>query len=448
MAYALWNGVGWVHFQQNAISQAMAEESERYEKARAQLSTDAPAAPGEARTNPRNPSTFGSSVGARYAVLPPGPLARLSIGQSDLYPYYLKVSSRSRETFANNDEIENPLNLMSGRFDLSFVIVYLFPLVILALSFNLFSSEREQGTFSLLLSQPISLGQIAAGKVLARAAVTVALAIGVSVIAGLFAGSGAGWSARPIALWCTVVALYGALWFALAVAVNAFTLASAANATILLSFWLLAVVVVPTTVAVTARTLYPVPSRVQLVQAIRDASKEATAKGSQLLAQYFEDHPEMIPGGMKAADLDAFNAQAYAVQEETSRLVQPVLDRYDSQLRKQQAVVDRFRFLSPAILVQETLNEIAGTDFGRYRHFMMQVDRFHRDWQNYFASRALQKVSMNIEAVDQAPVFAFEERPLAAIASRVAASLLGLALPAAFIGLLAMRRMRGVQAAS
>jgi len=48
----------------------------------------------------------------RYSPLP---LEGLAIGQSDFIPY-LKISISSKQTFFKNDEIENPVHLMSGRF--------------------------------------------------------------------------------------------------------------------------------------------------------------------------------------------------------------------------------------------------------------------------------------------------------------------------------------------
>ncbi len=76
-------------------------------------------------TDPRSPAVVSGARGARYAVMPPTTLAALSVGQSDLYPYYFQVSRNSKQTFVNNAEIENPTNLLTGKFDLAFVMIYL-----------------------------------------------------------------------------------------------------------------------------------------------------------------------------------------------------------------------------------------------------------------------------------------------------------------------------------
>jgi len=450
LALALWNGISWVSNQKKTIESAFSEENARFKRARHEvvhpLKQNANV---EARNDPRDPASFGATLGKRYAVLPPGPLERLSIGQSDLYPYYLAVSTRSRDTFVHNDEIENPLNLLAGRFDTAFVIVYLFPLVILGLSFNLLSGEREQGTMALLLSQPVALRSFAAGKIFSRAIVIVGLVVAVSVAGAIVAAPDAPASiAVRTILWCLTVAAYAAVWFALAVAVNASRMSSASNASALLAVWLLLVIIIPSSVTVAAQSLYPVPSRVQMIQAIRDASREASAHGSQLLGRYFEDHPELIPGGTSKAEIDNFNAQTYAVQEAVDRQVQPVLDRYDAQLLRQQSLVDRLKFLSPAIVTQEALNRIAGTDLGRYRYFIAQVDRFHRKWKDYFNTRSVQKVPMTVDAIDAVPSFAFAEQPFSRVLLDVAVGLAGLFVPAFVIALIASWRMRKYQPTS
>jgi hypothetical protein len=84
---------------------------------------------------------FGSRFGPRYAMLPPAPLTPLAIGQSDLLPYYFKVSTDARETMLAATEIENPQRLLAGRFDLAFVAVFLYPLLMRTIP----SSRRRSG---------------------------------------------------------------------------------------------------------------------------------------------------------------------------------------------------------------------------------------------------------------------------------------------------------------
>jgi ABC-2 type transport system permease protein len=59
--------------------------------------------------------------------------------------------------------------------------VFLFPLRILALSYNLLSAEREQGTLALVLSQPVRLSTVVLGKLVARFGLVVVLGAALTV---------------------------------------------------------------------------------------------------------------------------------------------------------------------------------------------------------------------------------------------------------------------------
>lgn len=444
IGYGIFNGSAWTSFQQQTLHAAAEDEQKRYAALQAETAAIEAGTQAAARfTDPRSPAVVSGSRGTRYALMPPTALAALSVGQSDLYPYYFKVSRGSKQTFINNDEIENPTNLLAGKFDLAFVVIYLYPLLILALSYNLLSQEKEQGTLALMMSQPVALKTFVFGKVGFRAALLLALALGLSLLGFLFSGlaltaEGAAWR---LLLWMGVVALYGAFWFALAVVVNAFGKSSATNAVTLAGLWLLVVLLVPSLVNVTITTLAPVPSRVEMIQATRRASNEANAKGSQLLAKYFEDHPELVPTS-GPPDMNDFYTKSIAVQTETERLIEPVMTAFDEQLAKQQALINMLRFLSPAIVTQAALNDIAGTSHARYQHFLALVDRFHAVWQQHFNPRILQQRKLSASEFDHVPKFAFIEESFGAVARRTVLGLVGLLLPVALIGWFGAQRLR------
>ena len=190
--------------------------------------------------------------------------------------------------------MESPLNLMVGRFDLAFVVIYLLPLLVLALSFNVLSEEREQGTLALTLSQPVSARGVVAAKLAFRALLAVGMVLGVSLV-GLLVTGGFGAPGR-ILLWCAAVVAYALFWFVLAAWVNGLRRSSAWNATVLVGAWLVLVVVLPAAINIAAGLLHPLPSRVQMITAQREASNEAVNRRSELLARYLEDHPEMAEG--------------------------------------------------------------------------------------------------------------------------------------------------------
>jgi ABC-2 type transport system permease protein len=106
-----------------------------------------------------------------YTVLPatkaPTTTAIYSIGQSDMFPYYytVKLESFFMQLFKQN-EIQNPLRSLAGHFDGSFWIVYLLPLLIIVLCFNILPAELDNGNWRLINSQGINPRQWVKGKIL------------------------------------------------------------------------------------------------------------------------------------------------------------------------------------------------------------------------------------------------------------------------------------------
>jgi ABC-2 type transport system permease protein len=213
---------------------------------------------------------------------------------------------------------------------------------------------------------------------------------------------------------------------------------------LLAGVWLLLVIVVPSVMNVAVKSAYPVPSRVELIQAMRVAGDEATRQGSLLLARYLEDHPEMAPpaspGSAAPPDFYALNI---AVTEQVERKVQPVLDHFDRQVANQQAMIDRLRYLSPAIVAQSALNDLAGSSTHRYQHFLAQADTFHRQWREFFNPRILRKAKMSAADVGDLPRFRFAEEPSGAVTGRFVIAFLGLLAAVGLVaipGLAALRR--------
>ncbi len=428
VGYSLYNGSAWVAFQKQTLRAADREQGSRLTKLITNLRgiEDGRIQP-KGSQDPRSAGSIGGTTAAPYLAMPPAPLATLAIGQSDLYPYYFKLNLRSKQAILANDEIENPTNLLAGRFDLAFVLVYLFPLVVLALGYNMISAEREQGTLALALSQPVTIRELVTGKIVLRGALLLALVV-VFTLAGAML-TGVDFSLPTVwlrlGLWMALMTLYTGFWFGLAVIVNSFGTSSATNALTLAGAWLALVLVAPSVANLVATSAYPVPSRVEMVQAMRVAGKEAQSKGSTLLSRYMEDHPELVPEGEKPqAD---FASLTYAVQMEVDHKVQPILDRFDGQVSRQQEFVDHFRFLSPAILAQSAINDLAGTSLGRYQHFSRQVDRFFDSWKSYFLPKVFQRVKLSSSDVSGFPEYRYSEEADSDIVGRVAVALTGLA---------------------
>ncbi|MFB1484940.1 DUF3526 domain-containing protein [Corallococcus sp. RDP092CA] len=374
--------------------------------------------------SPALPVPVGNGLVQPQALLPPGPLGTLVVGQMDLLPTVYQVSLQGSVTDFARDTLEHPVHLATGPLDLTFVLLYLLPLFALALSFDLVSREREDGTLRLVLVQAAGLR----GWALRRLAVRAGVLLGVCVLAGLAGHALTGGAGGPGRLlgWAGLVVAYGAFWFALALAVNALGFGSSTNALVLVGAWVLLVVLVPAVAQLGVSRMYPVPSRVALVGATRTASLEAEKRGGEVLSTYLQDHPELAPRGART---EGYWPTALAVQDEAARATAPVVAAFQAQLARQQDTLEVLRFASPALAFQQALQDVAGSGGRRHGHFLAQVDRFHSAWREALLPRVFSASTLGAAEHRALPRFAYEEQPGRDVVAQVALGLLALVLP-------------------
>lgn len=446
VGYAFVNGQSWINKQQQAVHAAQTEESVRLQELKDKLARiDAGGlAPAKAFENPANAYWVGNRHAASYAVLPPTAFAATAIGQSDLNPPYVKVSSDNKESFALNEEIENPGNLLIGNFDLAFVVVFLLPLLIIALSYNVLSAEHEQGTLAVTMTNPVPLWVLIAGKLGFRAALIFSLTAGMTVICLLAIGTDLSTMDSLVRLgwWMLLLLAYILFWLTLAAAVNVLAKSSAQNALMLTGLWIVILLVLPSFISIAVNVAYPVPSRVAMVGQIRAAQTDANQESDATVARFEQEHPEMTAKPLAKADDVAAIRKRVLVQQAAAGRISQIMAGYDRQLARQQRVVDSLRFLSPAIVMQEALNAVAGTDNSRYRHLSEQVDAFHREWQAFFLPKVLENTPLTLEDYQHFPRFVYAGPAVSETNMRLLGGLLGLVVPIAVLYLFSLRRIR------
>lgn len=381
------------------------------------------------------------------AVLPPAQLPLLAAGQADLAPSYEAISLWRLETPTDaRAEIENPSRLLAGRFDLAFVLIWLFPLFLLALAYDLLAGDRESGTLRLVLSRGVAPWKWLAVRALARGAPMLVLAV-LATWASSWWGSSApltGDGAQRVLHACAVVLAYGLFWLAVAAAVNGFARSAAAAATALGAVWVAVVLVIPTLLNVVVESLHPAPSRAELVASAREASGDAERRGNEVLNSFYRDHPELAPPGMQVD----FAQRILAVQEEVGRAMDPVRERFAEQLAAQQRLVELWRFASPAIAAHEALTDLAGTGYWRHRAFRDQVEGFKQRVADFYGPRIHKNRQLGKDDAAQFPHFVFAEEPQERWSSRVALSIGGVLTLALLAALVASARLSARRLAS
>ena len=387
------------------------------------------------------PADVAANERGRLALLPVAPLAALAVGQGDVYPNYIKVTARSLDALVSGDQIEHPLAVSNGQFDAAFVVLFLYPLLIFAISFDLTAGERDRGTLRMVLAQPVTLSEVVAGKMLVRAVqLAVPLVVIPIVVAALSSPIDRNLWLRAM-LWTLVVLVYGTIWHGIAIVVNARGMSAPANALVLAGIWLLFAVVGPSCVNLLIAVRYPMPSRVEAAVEARAATQQAAVQGSLQLGQFLQDHPTTANVGRDGMRQFAM-LQADRDRRVAARLA-AVDASFDAQLRRQQRLASWLSVLSPTMVAQNVLLDVAGTSAFRFDHFRAEVAAFQEQWKAYFEPRVLDAATLTQAEYAGAPTFAYVDEPFGLMLRRVSMPITVMALVGAALIWAGFRGYRG-----
>lgn len=327
---------------------------------------------------PTNPITIGNYY-PRVAAMDPNEMGFVAVGQSDVFTHYVTPTVSADDFSLNFIEMTSPIQLLFGSFDLMFVLVYLLPLIIIAFSYNVLSEEKERGSLRLLASQPISIRKWVLQKLGLR---FFWMAVIITIISSCLVLIKGNISFVGLLSLLGIVFSYMLFWFSLAFAVNLLVGKSAKNALSLLGLWIVFVLLLPSMISQMGDVFYEIPPRTQMVQEIREHKAEAVERQDEILDNYLRDHPEYaINDSTQSRNYwHSFIASQKLIKDE----LRPILETYENQIKQQQQWLSKLKWLSPAIIAQRSLGEMAGTTKADYDNYHTQVQQFAEQWRNYF----------------------------------------------------------------
>lgn len=442
--YGTWSGSGWQ-------ARQLAELALVRQELAAAFTREATALEGLAtgRLDPGAAPAAGLPNLVRTELLQaPGPLAALAVGDGDLRPARATVTMVGRaDDLFRFYQVENPALLGLGRFDLAFVIVYLVPLLILGLTYNVLSADRESGTLGLLLSQPLTAARVAWTRIgLRTALVAGAVVLGGALALLLFAPRPLAADILPrLGLWSLVALVWCGFWGVIAGFVAARNAGSDSNALLLLLCWATLTLLLPAAIVLAAQTLAPTPSRLEYVTAARAAENAANARGGALLQGYLLDHPELevTQDSAVAPFIKAF----VLVQREVEQAVAPISARFEDRLARQQRIAGLLTWISPASLAQTALAELAGTSLARHRRFEAEARALRADWLVRLEAPLIAGRRLTPAEFAALPRPDFRETPLPVVVAATWPPVLALLVYAGLVLLAARRRFRRFSAA-
>lgn len=365
------------------------------------------------------------------AVLPVSPLAMLTVGEMDLKPHTATVSLFTPAgAAAKGQELQSPVTLATGRFDLGYVVVVLMPLVLLALCHHQLAEDRQQRRLPMLAAQG-SLRRLLWQRLALRGAVVVLPLLAITGAAAGWQGglaSAMAWVAW--AAWIVPALAWGAFWLALCSLVGARAAHGGTAAAVLVSIWLLLVLLLPAALGALVQTVSPPPSPLLATTALRTAQVQAERDRERILGRYISDHPEMKVSTVQ--DDVAWTRSYYAQMQFIDASLAALRTRAAAESESHAALKAAIAWASPAQVVEQALQRAAGTHEARYDAFAAQAADFKKAWDAPLVAPLLAGQTLSAAGFAALPRFEFKE-PRAAWSLPASAYLLLLA--AAVVGL-------------
>jgi ABC-type transport system involved in multi-copper enzyme maturation permease subunit len=239
----------------------------------------------------RSKGNIGSDFSAE-GYRPPSLLSVFSVGLEYFLPNKM-VTARDGNIHTSNEQgVDNPQSLLFGKVDLLFNISYVISLLALIFTFSTITGEKEDGTFRLVMSNPVPRSQILLAKIIGNYIVLLVplfLSIVVSLVILNASGAIPVFSAEVLPAFFTILLmtlLYVLAMFNLGILVSTLTHRSITSIVALLFIWAILVLSLPKISPMIAEIIYPVKSQqvfnMQKAMAREDIGNELFDKAGQL----------------------------------------------------------------------------------------------------------------------------------------------------------------------
>ncbi|AOD16719.1 DUF3526 domain-containing protein [Xanthomonas fragariae] len=309
----------------------------------------------------------------------PSPLAFAVVGMRDVSPYILRVRALGLEAQIFDGDSYNPELALAGRFDYAFVLVFLLPLFVIALLFDLRSGEREAGRARMLAALPGAGTALLVRRVVVRAAaVLVCLSVPFAVAATL--------NAVPLLQQLAVLALscvYLLFWVLLAVLVGRSRWRPAAHATALATCWVVLALVAPAFAHVVINQAVPVNQGTEIARLQREAVNHAwDIPRAETMQAFYTKNPQWADS---APLTSAFHYKWYfAFHENGDQQVAPQVAAYRQGLQRREALAQRVASVLPPVALQAALTRLADTDLQAQLAYQDRIRAYHQALRAFY----------------------------------------------------------------
>jgi ABC-2 type transport system permease protein len=309
-----------------------------------------------------------------YHFKAPSPAMVYSIGQAEQYGFYKRVTFRASPYDSDmTKEIANPERLQTGTLDFTFVLLFLLPLLLLILVYNLKSAEAEQGFLPLIEVQVANKNRWLLSRLAFYTSLLVVVLSGLLFYGALLTHV---FASASIAFWQILLhsLLYLLLWSMLYFFILLSGSTIIGNTLKMVGVWLLFAFIVPALVHQWVSMEKPANLMTDFIDATRDQRQELYDQPDSLIQQQLNAMFPEIPGSPASKDsaktVAARNESTTALVNELMKSSITVIEA-DNQIKNK--LIRNSFVVNPVIFFQNRFNTIAQTHFNDYQQYREEI---------------------------------------------------------------------------
>ena len=308
-----------------------------------------------------------------YHFKRPAPTIVFNTGQTEQYGFYKAISISSSPYDKDMvSEISNPERIQSGTLDFSFVILFLLPLLLLILLYNIKGSEAEQGVLPLIFVQTNSKNW----WILSRTAfygfllflVLFGLMLYGSTLTDVLVSNTVFWN---IFLWVTIYLLF---WLIIYYLIVTFGKNILSNTLQMIGIWLLFAFIIPATVQQWISIEKPTNLMIDIIDAKRDKTDEIYALSDELTdAALFKLFPDLKQTDIAKDTIRIKKARGYSVRALINGAMKKATKTIEEDNQFKNEFISKTYWFNPLTYFQNKLNQLSKTHYDDYQTYRNDI---------------------------------------------------------------------------
>lgn len=307
-----------------------------------------------------------------YHLKTPSPAIVYSIGQAEQYGFYKRVTFWASPYDADMaEEIANPERLQIGTLDFAFVLLFLTPLLLLILLYNIKSIEAEQGFLPLIEVQTASKNKWVLARVLFYFLLATAVISGLLVYGALLTDvfQTASNAFGQMLLYSLLYLIFWSLIFFFVIQNGKSILG---NTLQMVGVWLLFAFVVPAIVHQSVSIAKPTNLMTDFIE-VRDKQQDLYANDTLFQQKLIDLFPDIVNSPVYQDSTKINLARNQSASALVNELKKESIAPIEKESQEKNSLIQATYWFNPLTFFQNKLNQISKTDYADYQQYRNDI---------------------------------------------------------------------------